>query len=213
MSDDPYKILGVHRNATPKEIKAAYKRAANAHHPDKSNGNGDVFVEIKLAYEVLINTERRNLYDKTGVYERNQKGNHTREVMVKLFLLVMGQGLDVVHENILNRMRTTAREKIKEIDAGDKELLREGDRLDEAMARLSNPNGENILEAVIKSKLDVINEAIDSNAAERQTVLDVLEMIDDYEYHPDEVEKITNDDVTNSAFNTYRGSCIHWGPA
>lgn len=63
---DPYKILGIGRNATAKEIKAAYLNLSNRLHPDRG-GDSQKFKEISDAYELLINEESRRLFDENGV--------------------------------------------------------------------------------------------------------------------------------------------------
>lgn len=51
---DPWKVLGVDRSATPEEIKAAYRKLAKDHHPDKG-GDPNRFIEIQNAYHQLTN--------------------------------------------------------------------------------------------------------------------------------------------------------------
>ncbi len=66
---DYYKILGVSRNATEKEIKQAYRRLARKYHPDVNPGNKEAeerFKEINEAHEVLTDTEKRKKYDQLG---------------------------------------------------------------------------------------------------------------------------------------------------
>ncbi|EDQ86393.1 uncharacterized protein MONBRDRAFT_33863 [Monosiga brevicollis MX1] len=66
---DFYKILGVARTATKKEIKKAYRKLAMEHHPDKNQGNDEaakIFQDIGAAYEVLSDDDKRKIYDRHG---------------------------------------------------------------------------------------------------------------------------------------------------
>ena len=66
---DYYKILGITKSATDKDIKKAYRKLARKHHPDL-NPNDKVaekkFKEINEANEVLSNSENRKKYDQYG---------------------------------------------------------------------------------------------------------------------------------------------------
>ncbi|OLL26876.1 DnaJ-related protein spj1 [Neolecta irregularis DAH-3] len=66
---DYYEILGVSRDATDKQIKAQYRKLSKRWHPDK-NPNVDEaqqkFVELAQAYEVLSDSEQRDIYDRYG---------------------------------------------------------------------------------------------------------------------------------------------------
>ena len=66
---DYYKILGVNKDASPKDIKKAYRKLAAKYHPDKnpdSKEAEDKFKEINEANEVLSDTEKREKYDTLG---------------------------------------------------------------------------------------------------------------------------------------------------
>ena len=60
--DAHYVILGIALNATPLEIKEAYKRKAEEHHPDKG-GNAEALDKVEKAFETLIDPKKREAYD------------------------------------------------------------------------------------------------------------------------------------------------------
>jgi molecular chaperone DnaJ len=63
---DYYQVLGVPKNAGAAEIKKAYRKLAQRHHPDANPGNKeaeDRFKEISAAYDVLGDAEKRKQYD------------------------------------------------------------------------------------------------------------------------------------------------------
>lgn len=62
---DYYQILGISKNASQDEIKRAYRRLAQQHHPDKG-GDAKKFKEINEAYQVLGNPQKRAQYDRFG---------------------------------------------------------------------------------------------------------------------------------------------------
>jgi curved DNA-binding protein CbpA len=82
-ADDPYKILGVPRDADVREIKLAYRKKALQHHPDKQKTDEEraqatvLFSKISNAYELLSDEQQRNAYDSNQQQQReNVHFNH-----------------------------------------------------------------------------------------------------------------------------------------
>ncbi|WP_179756955.1 molecular chaperone DnaJ [Microlunatus parietis] len=68
MTEDYYEILGVPRDATPEQIKKAYRQQARKLHPDVAQepDAADRFKKVAEAYEVLRDEQKRDLYDRGG---------------------------------------------------------------------------------------------------------------------------------------------------
>ena len=65
-NNELYKILGIAKNATEKDIKKAYRKLALTHHPDRG-GDEENFKKISGAYEILKDKEKRKIYDQHGM--------------------------------------------------------------------------------------------------------------------------------------------------
>jgi len=68
-----YKTLGVDKNATPDEIKKAYRKLASQHHPDKG-GDTATFQKIQTAYDTLSDPQKRQQYDNPSPFGQHPGG-------------------------------------------------------------------------------------------------------------------------------------------
>ena len=77
---DPYAVLGVDRDASPEEIRAAYRRLASEHHPDRFAGASpreqedaaERMTALNAAWEILGSPERRKQYDHATAEQRHR---------------------------------------------------------------------------------------------------------------------------------------------
>lgn len=98
---DPYEILGVGREASPDEIKSAYRRMARKHHPDVNPEDPHAeenFKEIGQAYAILSDADRRARYDQFGTIEEQQgvsyQGGNFTDLFDMFFGGAAGAGVD-----------------------------------------------------------------------------------------------------------------------
>lgn len=77
---DYYKILGISRDASPDEIKKAYRSKSKQYHPDVNPDGGEMFKEIAEAYDVLSNDDKKRQYDNPNPF-----GGGTFEEFYEMF--------------------------------------------------------------------------------------------------------------------------------
>jgi molecular chaperone DnaJ len=96
---DYYEVLGIKRDATPEEIKKAYRQLALKNHPDKNPGDPEAerrFKEGAEAYEVLSDQAKRQRYDRYGHAGLEGAGVHdfrNAEDIMSAFSDIFGGGL------------------------------------------------------------------------------------------------------------------------
>lgn len=81
MSIDPYRVLGVPRDASAADIKRAYRKAAKHTHPDTPEGNTEKFERVRTALMVLSDDKRRQHYDETGEITEPQPDNELAYIL------------------------------------------------------------------------------------------------------------------------------------
>jgi curved DNA-binding protein CbpA len=156
MFKDFYKILEVDKNATPEDIKKSYRRLALIHHPDKNQGNKSSEEKFKLineAYEVLINVNKRILYDSDYENYYNNNNSNTTNSKTK-----EKESEPVTPEYFLNQLLEIKR-KLKWIE---KERLIKSNLYDNLMIYL-NPDVINylIIYSTDKINTEIINVTLD----------------------------------------------------
>ena len=71
---DYYKILGIEKEASEHEIKLAYRKLAKKYHPDLNRTDPNAmkkFIELKEAYDILVDPVKRKIYDQSGFNPSN----------------------------------------------------------------------------------------------------------------------------------------------
>ncbi|KAH8820859.1 hypothetical protein F5884DRAFT_720257 [Xylogone sp. PMI_703] len=103
-AEDYYKLLGLDKNASDRDIKRAYRTLSKKYHPDKNPGDESAkqkFVEIADAYEALSDPESRKIYDQyghEGLKQRRQGGGQQHHDPFDLFSRFFGGGGHFGHQ-------------------------------------------------------------------------------------------------------------------
>ncbi|AEO63608.1 dcdbf586-cc7e-45f2-9785-e37a123c343c [Thermothielavioides terrestris] len=97
-AEDYYKVLGLDRQASDRQIKSAYRQLSKKYHPDKNPNDPtahEKFVQVSEAYEALSDPESRRIYDQyghEGLKQRKQGGGFQTHDPFDLFSRFFGGG-------------------------------------------------------------------------------------------------------------------------
>jgi len=144
-----YKTLGVAVTATRKEIKNAYLKLASKLHQDKGDDSDEEkFKEVKHAYDVLSNADKRAHYDRTG--EEKPRKNDPNNAIMAIFKRIMDSG--DFDGNIINRI-------VQHLEADIAKIKRDLTQIDATIKTLKKQKGrvtakgENFFELLLEGKL------------------------------------------------------------
>jgi curved DNA-binding protein CbpA len=145
-----YDSLGVPKDASADAIRAAYRKKAQAHHPDKG---GDVakFQAIQTAYDVLSDEKRRSRYDATGETDQGQSVEGQARMYVASLLNAVMQGqADVRFVDVVATMRNQIAIDRNRVEAEKARLGAAVARRQEALKRITQGMLSDMLDAEIK---------------------------------------------------------------
>lgn len=177
-----YKILDVSQDADPDEIKKAYRRKAQQCHPDKENGDEELFKKVKEAYEVLSDELKRKHYDETGELIKEFEDSPVIQAVIEIVLKLAAQ-LDIEHTDLIQVCRVNVEATQKQHEQHKQNLLQTAKRFRNAAERIKVEEGtENILKQALES--EAMN--LDGQVAHAQALLDIgdriLKMLEKYSY-------------------------------
>lgn len=101
-----YEILEVQVTATQDDIKKAYKKKALVDHPDKG-GDPEKFKQLKSAYDVLSDPEKRYVYDNSGKNGLKQSGQVPEDILSAMFGNIFMGGFNNIFGMFRNTIRKT----------------------------------------------------------------------------------------------------------
>lgn len=183
---NPYEILGVRRDATDDQVKAAYRRRAKTTHPD-SGGDADAFSRVQKAYELLLDPVRRKVFDDTG-YDVELADPIDLQALMVIEKLVNQLTLDEREPGTfdpLARMRSDLSEEMRKARFSKRELERHASRIEHHLERLEKRPATDILGSMLRARIKAISTAISETEAKIKANERACEMLYDYTYEVD----------------------------
>lgn len=162
---DPYKTLGVEKDADQKKIKKAYIKKAKKFHPDQNpDAPPDKIQEINQAYEILANPIKREKFDNGQDFEDTTDANHAINQII--ILTFEGTLAEIVKHNrykqvdMIRIMSDTLGNLIEKMKVSINQARLQKMSLIEIKERLSAKDNENFLLRVIENKINFVEASI-----------------------------------------------------
>jgi len=150
-----YDVLGVARDATSAQIRAARRSAASRLHPDRDGGDAEAMAAVNKAYDVLIDCEARKRYDETG---RTDKPDTLRDAVRNTLINVVAQ---LIEKNMIQDTVNVVATLNHGLDEAMRNLTGELARVDDKIERLEKKlekiaakGDASLLLDVMRGKLD-----------------------------------------------------------
>lgn len=191
MSKDYYKTLGVRKNASTKTIRNAYRKLAREKHPD-SGGSSEEFIEIKEAYDVLSDPDRRAHYDRTG--EDKGRPLAIDDGRMQRIIMTLAHHLQMAIDRTYSPTTTDLLAAMKQSMVGTRasqqsekkhrEQLKE--KLQDISERFSVEEGENYLQCMMTSNCRNLEAQI-ADHEDRISILDEsIKILSKFKYRRDD---------------------------
>ena len=210
---DLYEILGIKRNATDQQIKKAYRRKAKKHHPDVG---GDIhkWHKISTAYQVLIDSRRRKLYDEQGVTDK-QSNNIEEEALSALHAYVV-MACDSYQPglNIIKHIEQTLMESGLNIKREIRKMEKEHAKLEEIFTRLQYLDGqESFIHRTIRKKQQDCRRQMAKAKHAQEVSNKMRSMIEGYDFDvtPTDINKSFEGFYTKLMKQRKTGESFSWG--
>lgn len=191
---NPYEVLGIPPNATPQQVKAAYRKLSRRWHPDQNPGKDTSakFNEVNAAYRLLSDPERRERFDRTGVADEDAPDNSLSEALAVLsvaytetILEGVSTGKNLRRVNLIAVMKAKIVEKLKPIRKELSDMEKVEAAFKESSGRFEGNNDDNPLLAVANSHLKNIREQREVRLRVIATYEEAQKLLSAYRYRMD----------------------------
>lgn len=180
-----YETLGVEKGATKAEIKKAYRKLAQKHHPDRG-GNDEEFRRVQGAYDTLSDDDRRAHYDAGGDGKvRDDKPELLQRIAALANEVV--DNADVKYMDLVEGMRERVNNAKRDAHAALARLESQIQRRRTALLRfIRKGEGENILASVMADHIQKGEEVKLKINVEIAKLDEMSRFLDDYSYNFDD---------------------------
>lgn len=197
--DNLYAILGVAPTASPAEIRTAYRQRCKECHPD-AGGTEEQFYELRTAYMVLSDADKRAKYDVDGTIDEETGVSFENDVVValaSLFEQFLRAGVHTKRDiDIIQAMRETAQDRMRDLQSLIDKSKRVIAQFSDLRSRVKSSDTKNLFQGMLDSKIDEFSRLEKKNEYEYRVWSAAMQELRAYTCVTDVIERA-------SIFNTF----------
>ena len=165
-----YEVLGLDIDATPGDIKKAYRRLSAIHHPDNAGGNEDTQAKLNAAKETLLDPEKRKHYDKHGTELGRDSIEDSAVTMITTYfnMLIEADNFGGDITATIRKVLVAGHAEVEELIGGNN---RKQCKLENQLGRMLRKSGPNYFEKILEDKIEECSKIIEK-AERAKKVLD-----------------------------------------
>lgn len=195
-----YDTLGLKPDASPEDIKRAFRRAASAAHPDRDGGSTEGMQLVNKAFEVLGDPARRERYDRTGLDDRTDIEKQAHDLLVQTFERALKGDTDPVCAAA--KHLAALRENIRQSRAG---IESEQAKLNRRSGKTKVKKGDNLVQMLIDRRLIELARQHAQAVEALEVHAKAVEMLDNYEGEPEPAVPQGGNDMISAMLYAMQG--------
>lgn len=210
-----YEDLGVGKDASPDEIKRAYREGSKRTHPD-AGGDPEQFKQLAVAYKILSDEEKRKRYDQGEPVDslRGQAMTEDQEARAAIAQCLGGviDQVDVNQQNVVELLRKGLRNAISGMDAEKVKARKAEEKWSAFLKRLKNAKEDCPMTQVANNNLLGIQKGLEALDRQKRIGELALKYLDDYGYDFEAPKEMTVQEyLARAAQQQYQGIKVQWG--
>jgi len=212
---NPYEILGVDPSATLDDIKKAYREKSKQHHPDKG-GNQNKFVEVNLAYRVLSDPRKREIYDKQGIIF-DESPDFIAQVVRSRLMAILDSWIKYEFDRpgqatMSEFFSVNLKEAVSNLEKAKAKAKKDIAKLKSIRKRVKCKGETNLVHSLIDQRIDHINKALEQHTNEETIMKGLEEAVKDYDCDLDleNLQTIVRRGGVTSTSTTSGGTFFRW---
>lgn len=185
---DYYALLGVDREATSDELKAAVRKARSAAHPDREGGSDELMAQVNRAYDCLTDPQRRAIYDQSGIDQPSgEEGRQMLELMIErqaLEMLAQGFSMKLHLDDDRALLRSMRQDLQATISQAARAKINAQDmvkKLSKRLGRMTVTEGKrNLVEELLTARISEADASADAADTQLMILRAALKLLDEY---------------------------------